>query len=209
MHLFIQEMDIYEWKLGCKLKFKVKNHLLEGVVLNMKFIGKSVFIVCLLNCMTVSAQHTGNEKTQVLNVVKKYAQTIACQLEENKSKKVLNMTTSSDYTDVYYVLWWGDIGCAGGSYTVTANITEVRKNSWMDFNYNISVKPVLNEEVYYRLNPRLIEDLKRISDNKIEIISSENDLSLVNHTDRKYRYIFQRSESGAEWVLINKILITK
>ncbi|MEG1411255.1 MAG: hypothetical protein RSD36_15565 [Terrisporobacter sp.] len=175
----------------------------------MKFIKNTVFMVCLLNCITVSAQSAENDKAQVLNVIKKYTQTIACQLGENKSKKVLNMTTNEDYTEIYYVLWWGDIGCAGGTSTVTANITEVRKNKWMDFNYNVSVSPVLEEKVYYELNPRFIEDLKRISDNKIEIISRDNDPSTINSPGKKYRYILQRNEIYGKWVLKNKFLVTK
>lgn len=175
----------------------------------MKFIKRAVCILCFLNCSPVYAQSAETDKIQVLNVMKKYIQTIACQLEENKSKKIINMTTNLDDTDVYYVLWWGDVGCAGGVATITANITEVRKNKWMDLNYNVSVNPVIEEEIYYNLNPRYIEDLKRISENKIEIVSSDYSQASSRFPDRKYRYIFQRSESGAKWNVVNKILITK
>ena len=169
---------------------------------------KIISLVCLLYCVPIFAQSTTADKAQVLNVMEKYVQTIACQLEKIKSENIVNMTTSLDFTDVYYVLWWGDIGCAAGASTMTANITAVEKNKWMKFDYNVSVYPVLEDEVYYKLNPRFIENLQRISENKMEIISSEIDPSTFNHPGRKYRYIFQRSERGAKWVLKNKIFIS-
>lgn len=67
---------------------------------------------------------------RVLEVAQKYQSSIACATSEAATQPVLELfpyTTPQDREEVQYaVLWSGDIGCAGGTGTSSANITVVR-----------------------------------------------------------------------------------
>ena len=66
---------------------------------------------------------------RVLDVAQQYQNAIACANIDKAMQPVIALTpyTDSDHRDEarYAVLWSGDIGCAGGSGTSTANITIV------------------------------------------------------------------------------------
>ena len=171
----------------------------------MKF-NKILAIIAFLHCIPAFAQTNANDTVQVLNIMKKYVQTIACG-STVQAKNIIDMTNSESDPPIYYVLWIGDIGCSGGSGTTTANITAVEKNRMMDLGYAVSVYPILEDEVYYGLYPLYIESLKKISDHKIQIVSSEPVNEYSNHPRKKYKFILQSSENNAKWRLVNKILV--
>lgn len=74
-----------------------------------------------------------HEKTEALQLVKKYSETVACEttFEREKnlealSKDVYPMERDDEYgSATHYVLWGGDLGCAGGSGTWFYTMTQV------------------------------------------------------------------------------------
>jgi hypothetical protein len=79
------------------------------------------------------------------NVVKKYSEAIACQIQDvkyqrnqYKSVKVLQGDKElGGLGDIYVVYWEGDVGCNAGNASVTPNFTVVEQNGFS------SVSPVV------------------------------------------------------------------
>jgi len=173
----------------------------------MKLI-KILTVFAFFQCLPAFAQSNINDTVKVVSIMKKYAETVSCGYDI-QPKNVVNMTHSQDIDNpIYYVLWQGDIGCSGGSGTTSMEITSVEKNRLMDSGYIVSVYPVLDENVYYELNPRFIESLKKISDDQIQVITwlPVNDGEL-NYPSKKVKFILKRTERNAPWRIINRTLI--
>lgn len=113
-----------------------------------------------LSLAAIATSTFGADERSVANVVKKYSEAIACQIQEvqyqknqYKSVKVLQGDKElGGLGDIYVVYWEGDVGCAGGNGTVTPNFTVVEQNGFS------SVPPVV--VTYYKF-PEL--DLVRIT----------------------------------------------
>jgi len=173
----------------------------------MKLI-KILTIFALFQCLPAFAQSNINDTVKIVSIMKKYAETVSCGYDI-QPKNVVNMTHSQNIDNpIYYVLWRGDIGCAGGSGTTSMEITSVEKNRLMDSGYIISVYPVLDENVYYELNPRFIESLNKNSDDQIQVITwlPVNDEEL-NYPSKKVKFTLKRTEQNAPWEIVNRTLI--
>jgi len=83
----------------------------------------TAFIGCLAAC---AGAHAFNE-SDAAKLVQSYAKTVACALEETtyQAVKVTGAPRVDDMGDRYVVFWMGDIGCLGGSATVTPNFSLV------------------------------------------------------------------------------------
>ncbi len=86
---------------------------------------KRVFATCLV--LTSLNAFAVTEESEVVNLVKKYSSTIACSVNENSFQSV---TIGSDYDQYSIVYWEGDVGCGGGSGTMSGALTVVGKGRW-------------------------------------------------------------------------------
>lgn len=189
------------------------------------------FVTCIVTTImtTAAAQNVPTvrqEKLQVLAVVKKYAETIACstsfELEEGVPRENLtgvndvflvkrNFDKYGSYESLYYVLWGGDVGCYGGSATSNTLLTAVSRDSLSKpllvtthdvFEQNFPVGSDTGE-----LNTRFIESFNMTSPTRIEIISSNYaDEKFGGSVDvgqnmppNKFRYTFTYDNSGVEY----------
>lgn len=102
------------------------------------------FVFALSLTAIATSTFAADERTAA-NVVKKYSEAIACQIQEvqyqknqYKSVKVLQGDKELDgLGDIYVVYWEGDVGCAGGNGTVIPNFTVVEQSGFS------SVPPVV------------------------------------------------------------------
>ena len=83
----------------------------------------TTFIACLAAC---AGAHAFGEN-EAAKLVQSYAKTVACGLEETKyqAAKVTGAPRADEMGDRYVVFWMGDVGCSGGSATVTPNFSVV------------------------------------------------------------------------------------
>lgn len=160
------------------------------------------------------------EKLQVLNVVKKYAEVTACMttFEKDTEKK----TTIKDIFTIdrdpslgsssYFIFWGGDIGCNGGSGTWSSIISEVGRVS-ASRAFLVQNDDALGTDIYEKINLRFIESVKQISPQNFEIIS-------WNYADDKYggkdggnnfpankfKYIVKKDDNY-QWKVVSQTLI--
>lgn len=77
------------------------------------------------------------EKQKIFNMMKTYTSLVACMTSFENDPENSNPTTIKDVhtveynlkdrSFVFYILWGGDMGCAGGSGTLSGYVTEVAK----------------------------------------------------------------------------------
>lgn len=126
---------------------------------------RRVFIACILitTIATAAAQNVPTvrqEKLQVLAVVKKYAETIACStsFEHEEGVPLENLTGVNDvslvkrnfdkygsYESSYYVIWGGDVGCNGGSATYNTLLTAVSRQGSLSKPLLVTTHDVFDE----------------------------------------------------------------
>lgn len=82
----------------------------------MKRMLSTLFILTSLNAFALT------EESKAVDLVKKYSSTIACSVNEDSFQSV---RISSDYDEYSIVYWEGDVGCGGGSGTMSGVLTVV------------------------------------------------------------------------------------
>lgn len=87
----------------------------------MKRIFATFLVLTSLNALAVT------EVSNAVDLVKKYSSTIACSVNENSFQSV---KIGSDYDEYSIVYWEGDVGCGGGSGTMSGALTVVGKGRW-------------------------------------------------------------------------------
>ena len=105
--------------------------------------------------LIASSAMSADERTAA-NIVKKYSETIACQIQEvqyqkNQYKAVKIIQGDKELGglgDLFVVYWEGDVGCMGGNGTVVPNFTVVEQRGFS------SVPPVVIKTFFtLHLNP--------------------------------------------------------
>ncbi|ENM5748073.1 hypothetical protein V9R52_003966 [Vibrio mimicus] len=86
-------------------------------------------LVSSLMLMSLNA-YSASEDENPINLVKKYSSTIACSVNDNSFQSV---EITSDYDEYTIVYWEGDIGCSGGSSTMSGALSVVGKGQWGEF----------------------------------------------------------------------------
>ncbi|WP_288843386.1 hypothetical protein [uncultured Deefgea sp.] len=87
-----------------------------------------VILGILFSSLTVGA-YAATEK-EAERLVKKYSETVACQLEETKYTAVkVESESVNGLGDIFLVHWDGDIGCGGGNGTVLSNFSMVSQRT--------------------------------------------------------------------------------
>lgn len=105
------------------------------------------FVVGLSVAVMATCAFSADERT-ASRLVKKYSETIACQIsdlkyDKNQYKAIKIIQGDEEllgFGDVFVVYWSGDVGCNGGNGTVTPNFTVVEHRGF------ISVPPVVAPE---------------------------------------------------------------
>lgn len=87
----------------------------------MKRMLSTLFILTSLNAFALT------EESKAVDLVKKYSSTIACSVNEDSFQSV---RISSDYDEYSIVYWEGDVGCGGGSGTMSGVLTVVGNSRW-------------------------------------------------------------------------------
>ncbi|MGF1705487.1 hypothetical protein [Enterovibrio baiacu] len=83
-------------------------------------------LISSLVLMSLNA-YSAPEDENPINLVKKYSSTIACTVNDNSFQSVEITSNYDEYTIVY---WEGDVGCAGGSGSMSGVLTVVGKGRW-------------------------------------------------------------------------------
>ena len=155
-----------------------------------------------------------DDKLQVLQLVKTYSETVACDTTFEGGKplsaqlgKVFTIERDPDSGMAsYYVLWGGDKGCNGGSGTSSFFVSEVGRYS--------SSRPllVLSDEAFGKgfdaINPRFIQSIEQHSPSSFTVVSLEHaEQDGNNFPSKKYQYEL-RQQTG-KWVMTKRSYLGK
>ena len=166
----------------------------------------ATLMVCLPMATAASER---DDKLQVLQLVKTYSETMACDTTFEGGKplsaqlgKVFTIERDPDSGMAsYYVLWGGDKGCAGGSGTSSYFVSEVGRFS--------SARPllVLSDDAFGKgfeaINPRFIRSIQQHSPGSFTVVSLEHaDQDGNNFPSKKYQYEL-RQQKG-KWVMTKR-----
>lgn len=167
--------------------------------------------------LTAQAATEVEEKQQVLKMMRQYITLVSCdgliegdykKSDTEAMKNIYTVEKDSD-TSVYYVLWHGDMGCAGGSGTTSNFVTEVAKyGSWKPLS-------IQNDSAFgdIEINFRFVQGIKKVSQRKFEIISRDyadekygGKDGGMNFPANKFRYTVER-ERFEPWKITNQALL--
>ena len=92
----------------------------------------------ILSLITATTSTFAADERSAAQIARKFSETIACQIQDtqiqrNQYKAVKVLQGDKDLGglgDIFVVYWEGDIGCAGGNGTVTANFTIVEQKGF-------------------------------------------------------------------------------
>ena len=128
-------------------------------------------LISNVNAATTEAQ----EKIQVLNVIKKFTESVSCGTQPISLKNIYTVERDIKYgRSTYYVLWFGNVGCDDGNASESFYITEVYRGSG---NRPFTVYAAFIESSIYAfgddigINYRFIQDVKKINSKQFEIVS--------------------------------------
>lgn len=95
---------------------------------------------------TLAFNASAADERQASNIVKKFSQTVACQLGDVKNQYKAVKLTASDENGIgaqFVVFWEGDISCMGGASTATPNFTLVEQAGFS------SVAPIVRLDIKF------------------------------------------------------------
>lgn len=135
---------------------------------------------------------------------------------ENGTPTTLNDVHTVEYnkennTYIFYILWGGDKGCAGGSGTMSSFVTEVAKygGDWKP--YTIQDDYAFGEKV--GINYGYIESIKKINKDLFEVISWDYADEKYGGVDggsnfpaNKFKYTLER-ENFEPWKITHQALL--
>lgn len=151
------------------------------------------------------------EKLEAISVLKKHSETIACNTSFEEEKNLKNFIKNvfpierddSDFgSTVYYILWHGDIGCAGGSGTNSFAVSELSRFS-KTRPFLVKNNNAFGEEFSKLVNLRFIEKIQQINNKKFVVTSSEYEKKDANNfPSNKYQYTVE--QVNFKWKVTNK-----
>lgn len=164
---------------------------------------KKVILGIILATTAISA-NAGPKEKLVSNIVKKYSEAVACQLDgrdpdplDYKTLLVGEGFGMSDEKDIYgmgatYLTFWqGDYGCSGGNGTVIPQFTTTAQNGFM------STNPVVMPEVSFPPISLSIVTGFQISNGVISIKGLEyGEKDRQHNPTKKMTYKFKFTEEG-------------
>jgi len=187
----------------------------------------SLFLMMGVN-VAASAETELQEKQDVLKIMKKYAESTACETSfEKEASPDGRVTGLRDVNTIerdaemgsssYFVLWSGDVGCQGGSGTNSSYLSEVSRFS--DTRpFLVTAQDVLGDKIQGgeagQINMRFTESIKKLANGNLEIIS-------WNYADKKFggkdggnnfpankfKYTLAFDSKSNQWKVVNQILL--
>jgi len=177
-----------------------------------KFLSLIVF-TCFIS--QVNAETELVEKAKVLSVLKKYSETVTCDTNfegqdslEPFLKDVYTIERDTEIgTAVYYVMWYGDMGCPGGSGTPSFFISEISR--YRDSNpFLVQNNEAFGDDFSKKVNSRFIESVKKTNPNYFIVVSSEFAEGDGNSfPSMKYEYTVQRQGQWSPWKVTGRKLL--
>lgn len=168
----------------------------------IKMIKILISIFLLLNI--AFASNLEEDKKEIFKVLKNYATAIACNTsfedkrEIHKPEDIIYFTKDEDETEYYYAVWFGNIGCNGGSGTSANYISEI-------------FRPNFSKKFYVNINPvfeaKGLSDLKKV-DNKLEVIEHyllKGDANCC--PSGKAKAILTKDEKSLKWDITYKQIV--
>lgn len=140
---------------------------------------KKILFLILLICSTSKASTETQDRQQIFEIMNDYTRVVSCmssfekEPEGGRPTRLNDIITveynNEDQSFVYYVLWSGDMGCAGGSGTMSSFVTEVARygGDWKP--YTIQTDYAFGEDV--GINYGYIESIKKINSHKFEVVA--------------------------------------
>ena len=170
----------------------------------------------LLFCNAYAATEA-KEKIQVLNVIKKFTESVSCGTQPISLKDIYTVERDIKYgISTYYVLWFGNVGCDTGTASESSYVTKVHRYSE---NRPFTVYAAHRDSSIYAfgddigINYRFIQNVKKINSKQFEIVSWEhaNDKwggkdGGSNFPANKFKYTLEKV--GYEgWKITNQVLL--
>jgi hypothetical protein len=168
------------------------------------------------------------EKQEVLKVIKKYAESTACETTFEKSdspdthvtslRDVFTIERDADVGSRYFVFWSGDVGCAGGSGTYSSYLSEVSRIS--DTRpFLVMAQDVLGDNIQGtkagQINTRFTKSIKKLTNGNLEIISWNyadkkfGGRDMGNQPVNKFKYTLAFDQKNDKWNVVNQILLER
>ncbi|MGW7846244.1 hypothetical protein ACWEZX_06940 [Acinetobacter baumannii] len=180
-----------------------------------------LLVVAVAFSAFVRASSELEDKQNALNMVKQYSALVSCMNSfekdpENGSPTTLNDVHTVEYDKednsyVFYVLWSGDKGCAGGSGTMSNFVTEVARYGGAWKPYTVQTDYAFGEDV--GVNYGYIESIKKINSHKFELIGWDHADSKYGGVDggsnfpaNKFKYTLER-EQFEPWKVTHQALL--
>lgn len=177
-------------------------------------------IACFVTTKAIASTET-TDRQQVFQMMKDYAKLTSCMNSFEKEPENGRPTTLSDVhtvrydkedgSYVFYVLWGGDKGCAGGSGTMSGFVTEVARYGADWKPYTIQDDYAFGEDV--GINYGYIESVKKINSHKFELIGWDRADSKYGGVDggsnfpaNKFRYTLE-DERFKPWKITHQALL--
>ncbi len=177
---------------------------------------KKIALISLFGLLAgqANAESELERKAKVLNVMKMHAESIACETDfekplESLLSNVIKIQNTSPYefdeSSTYYVLWAGDLGCQGGSGSMSYHISEVGKILTRQ-PYLVQNNNPFGDDIFAKINHRFISKIDTPGKDKIVIFSHEHaEGDSNNFPSLEYKYILTYKDS--KWDLTEKIYL--
>lgn len=188
----------------------------------MVYMKKIILLVGVVVFSTfIHASSEIEDKQNAFNMVKQYSGLVSCMSSFEKNPENGRPTTIKDVTTVnydknnneyvFFVLWVGDMGCLGGSGTISSFVTEVARHGGDWKPYTIQTDFAFGQNV--DINYGYIESIKKINANKFEVISWDHADSKYGGVDggsnfpaNKFKYTVER-EGYSGWRVTHQTLL--
>ncbi|WP_198305876.1 hypothetical protein [Arcobacter vandammei] len=144
------------------------------------------------------------DKKEIFKVLKNYATSIACgtsfedKREIYKPEDIIYLGKDIFETEYYYAVWFGDIGCDGGSGTSANYISEIFRPDFSKKFY-VNIEPVFSAKG--------LSDFKKV-DNKLEVIEHyllKNDANCC--PSGKAKVILSKDKKYLKWDITYKQIV--
>lgn len=175
------------------------------------------FSTISLNCVASEIE----DKQNIYNMMREYTKLVSCmnsfekEPENGKPTTLKDVQTveynKKDNSYVFYILWSGDLGCQGGSGTLSSYVTEIAKYGGDWTPYTVQTDYAFGDDI--GLNYKYIQSINKINSLKFEVISwnyadtkfgGEDGGS--NFPANKFKYTIERSKFEP-WKITNQALL--
>ena len=165
----------------------------------------------MLLCTLLLSKNALSSTENVYRSVSNHINTIACGTHLER-KDIFLLSTQP--TQEYLILWFGDKGCNGGSSSESYHISKVTQSYYDKSKYIVSKQNAFGQQVSDEINFRFIESMRRLNASTFQIISWDyadgyyggNDQG-NNFPSNKFEYIVRKYGDDDTWHVDSKNFI--